>query len=456
MKRPLIVAIITLLALLLSQGYWLYNVYQADRSDMKAIVESRFETAIKLEMSARMTKKSFKNPNNAKWIIKSADEMTSEERARLKGDTITLSEAKERGLKGNFVDMMSQRIQDGLYNANRPLKLTVVDSIYKKLLSQQQLKASVQTVMYDSSRQPIHIIGSSKKWMFDRFETKMIPIGTRGLQYVRAYVTLPPSKIIKDLFYSLAITFLILMLSSASLFYFIKAIGKAHARLRERELSVHSAIHDLKAPLNTAYASIDFIAIQEKDPVKANVLNMGKSQIKRLTEIIESMLSLLKTSDGKQIINKTPIDIKPFIERSYQTTAQQYPDKHCVFQIKQTEDFPEVVNVDSLRLERCLGNLMENALKYSDDKVQITVVLSINNGWIQISVKDTGWGISKKDLKKIGRPFFRINHSDKPKLPGYGLGLSSVNLLVKEMKGVMSIQSKEGEGSAFCINLPIQ
>lgn len=217
-------------------------------------------------------------------------------------------------------------------------------------------------------------------------------------------------------------------------------------------MAVHSAIHDLKAPLNTAYASMDFIASQEKEPMKANILNIGKTQIRQLIEIIESMLSLLKTADGKEISKKSLIEIEPFIEQTYQEIAKLYPEKKALFKLEKSENFPDSIQADAIRLERCLRNLLENALKYSNNDVRITVVLTMQNNRLQIAVKDTGWGIPKKAQKKLGQQFFRV----KPARPGYGLGLCSVKFLAKEMGGSLDFHSKEGTGSTFFINLPAE
>lgn len=166
------------------------------------------------------------------------------------------------------------------------------------------------------------------------------------------------------------------------------------------------------------------------------------------------MLSLLKTVDGKESTRRPPIEIKPFIEQTYQAIARLYPNKNPLFKFEKSEDFPDMVQADTVRLERCLWNLLENALKYSDDDVRITVTLTIKNNHYRIAIKDTGWGIPKKAQKKLGQQFFRVKQADKPARPGYGLGLSSVKLLIREMGGFMTFQSEEGVGSTFFINLP--
>lgn len=453
MKRPTLIAITTLLALLLSLGYWLYIIYNVENNKLQEIVSGQFQAAIKLEMSGRMSKKKHKDPNNPKWFIKSASDMTPEERNKLNGDTITWPQVEQRNLEGNTADLLFQRMQDGLRNSDKPLRPTALDSIFNKLLANQNINATTLVVEYDSTRQIVCTAGKLSKHSQYKFQTELLPIGTQGLQYVQAYVK-ASSRITDIMQYSLIVSCLILIISTGCLYYLLKTIRKAHSRLREREMAVHSAIHDLKSPLNTAYASMDFIASLEKEPMKVKILNTGKTQIKQLIEIIESMLSLLKTADGKEIAQRSPIEIKSFIEQTYQAIARLYPNKKPLFMLEKSKDFPDVIQADTVRLERCLRNLLENALKYSNDDVRITVALTMHNNHYRIAIKDTGWGIPKKAQKKLGQQFFRVKQTDKPARPGYGLGLSSVKLLAKEMGGSMNFQSEEGVGSTFFINFP--
>ena len=112
MKHSLYIAAIMLLVLILSQGYWLYNIYNAEKYKTQEVLEELFEEAIKQEMSKRMVSNKPKDPNNPKRIIRRASDMTPEERAKLKGDTIIWPQIKNRNLKDNYADLLAQRMQE--------------------------------------------------------------------------------------------------------------------------------------------------------------------------------------------------------------------------------------------------------------------------------------------------------------------------------------------------------
>ena len=102
-----------------------------------------------------------------------------------------------------------------------------------------------------------------------------------------------------------------------------------------------------------------------------------------------------------------------------------------------------------------MRNLIENALSYSDTNVHITIRIETDRkGW-RLSVIDTGWGIPHKAIRRLGQQFFRVNPQGKPHVSGYGLGLSSVNLLMKELGGQIQVESQENKGSTFTLSFPI-
>ena len=95
MKREIGIVLFALLALLFTQGYELAYRYHQEDEDMKEEMKDAFQAAIRQELSGRMHNSKPKDPNNPKFIIRRAEDMTPEERANLKGDTIQLSEARE-------------------------------------------------------------------------------------------------------------------------------------------------------------------------------------------------------------------------------------------------------------------------------------------------------------------------------------------------------------------------
>ena len=101
-----------------------------------------------------------------------------------------------------------------------------------------------------------------------------------------------------------------------------------------------------------------------------------------------------------------------------------------------------------------MRNLLENAIKYSDDNVVIKLDISVIENHIQFTVEDNGWGIPRKYRRKIYRHFFRSPEAEKTQR-GYGVGLSQVKQIVEKHGGTIELQSQEGVGSIFTFTLPL-
>jgi two-component system sensor histidine kinase SenX3 len=101
-----------------------------------------------------------------------------------------------------------------------------------------------------------------------------------------------------------------------------------------------------------------------------------------------------------------------------------------------------------------IGNLLENAVKYSDEGSEVMVESRRDHGWIEITVTDTGVGIPPRDIDRIFERFYRVDRARSRDTGGTGLGLSIVRHVATNHSGEVTVHSREGEGSVFTIRLP--
>ncbi len=114
-----------------------------------------------------------------------------------------------------------------------------------------------------------------------------------------------------------------------------------------------------------------------------------------------------------------------------------------------------VVPMNGQLLEQAVGNLIDNAIKYSDPKTSVTVSCVRNGDFAEISVEDQGHGIEKKHLARIFERFYRVDQARSRALGGTGLGLAIVRHIVLAHGGSVSVDSAPGRGSIFRIRLPV-
>jgi two-component system phosphate regulon sensor histidine kinase PhoR len=108
-----------------------------------------------------------------------------------------------------------------------------------------------------------------------------------------------------------------------------------------------------------------------------------------------------------------------------------------------------VINADELHFSNVLYNLIDNAIKYSEDKPQITITSTNKNGHVIIKVADKGIGMSRDQQSKIFEQFYRIPTGNVHNVKGFGLGLSYVNTVVKRLNGTINVRSEKDKGSEF-------
>ncbi len=213
---------------------------------------------------------------------------------------------------------------------------------------------------------------------------------------------------------------------------------------------INNLTHELKTPvfsIGLASKILEEGISEEKKPV----LELIRRETDRLRRHIDKVLELASLESGKKIMQFSQLDFKPVLLRICEDfkTLSEYEKVDFDYEL-QGENYP--MRAETFHLENAIGNLLENAKKYSDDPV-IRLNAQIQKGKLIIAISDNGPGIPKKDQKRIFRKYYRIKNGDVHKVKGYGLGLSYVHKIVSMHRGTISVDSKLGEGTTFVISL---
>jgi PAS domain S-box-containing protein len=236
------------------------------------------------------------------------------------------------------------------------------------------------------------------------------------------------------------------------------------ALTKERELSelksrfVSMTSHEFRTPLTTIKQNVDLIdyALELKNPelkpAFASYFNRISSEIIRVTSLMNDMLLLGRIEAGKVEIIKKPVDLVKFSEQTIHRITSGREDGRTI-QL-QVVGVKQPVPADATLLEHILGNLLTNALKYSEGKPNPVVTISYELlSQVKISVKDFGIGIPLKDQKGLFASFYRATNVKN--IQGTGLGLSIVKEFIDMHGGTISVISDTNRGSEFILNLPV-
>lgn len=213
-----------------------------------------------------------------------------------------------------------------------------------------------------------------------------------------------------------------------------------------------NAAHELKTPLAVIKSSLQVLEMTP-NPEIADYKEFMQDTDTSLNRIIKTVESLLALANLRDI----PMDQRVELYTLLQQAVQELEKKARGSQVKLSVGQPVsgfVYGNPSL-LYRAFYNLIENAIKYNRRDGEITVSMDMNGKYAVIRVADTGYGIGEEDLVHIFEPFYRADKSRSQRIPGSGLGLAVVKMILDKHEGKIEVVSELNEGSTFTIYLPV-
>jgi signal transduction histidine kinase len=238
------------------------------------------------------------------------------------------------------------------------------------------------------------------------------------------------------------------------------ARAEADDAVRLRDEFLASASHDLRGPLTTlrGYAAMARRAIDADDSARAQTsLSNIESSTHRLTATLDELLDLAQLQAGQRLgLHLRMLDLLELV-RALAADAQVAAGDKVTINVRSalTELFGAW---DASRLERALGNIVNNAVKYSPDRADVVVAVDVertgSGSWALVRVEDHGVGIPASDLPHIFDRFHRAANVSS-KLPGTGLGLPGAREIIRQHGGDITVESQENQGSTFTVRLPL-
>jgi PAS domain S-box-containing protein len=213
--------------------------------------------------------------------------------------------------------------------------------------------------------------------------------------------------------------------------------------------------HELRTPLNAVlgFAGIALMRDDVSDPI-IMMLERIKLNSKRLLNLINDILDISRINSKRIEIVTRPVNLPELIRGWHQDFRQLAEEKGLALEFSLDPKLPATIIGDEERLTQITGNLVNNALKFTE-KGKIEIITEHRNNQWAIIIKDTGIGIPDIWQHLIFEEFRQVDSSSRRKYGGAGLGLSIVQKLCILMGGDVTVASKPGEGSTFTVTLPI-
>ncbi len=215
--------------------------------------------------------------------------------------------------------------------------------------------------------------------------------------------------------------------------------------------------HELRTPMNAILGFSQLLELNKKEPLTSSQ-QQGVTQIiragKHLLDLINEILDLSKIEAGKLALSIENVPLPPLIEETVNIILPLAEQRNIEIQNNCSRANPLFLYADFTRLKQVVLNLLTNAVKYNRTNGQVIIDVGVaSNGYVFVSITDTGEGIPTEKLDQLFEPFNRLN-ADAQGITGTGIGLTITKRLVELMEGNITVTSQPGKGSSFTIQLP--
>ena len=222
-----------------------------------------------------------------------------------------------------------------------------------------------------------------------------------------------------------------------------------------RQQFVSNVSHELKTPLSSIKVLSESILLQEEVPKEMYVefLHDINSEIDRMSAIINDLLTLVKLDQKEIPLNFAETDLNKVMEDIIKRMTTLAAAKQI--QIHYSKEKEVLAEADEMKLTLAISNLVDNAIKYTPEGGNVTVVLDADHQNAFITVTDTGIGIPEDEINRIFERFYRVDKTRDRETGGTGLGLSITYATVMMHNGSIKVNSKEEEGTSIQMRIPL-
>jgi len=209
--------------------------------------------------------------------------------------------------------------------------------------------------------------------------------------------------------------------------------------------------HELKTPVGALAVLAEALADNDDPEVTKRLANRMVDEAHRASSTIDDLLELSRIELGGVAVREA-LDLGLVIAESVSRCRPAAERRGITIEVE--EQPPMMVLGDSRQLVSALTNLVDNAVKYSDDGKSISVWMRHKGSTVEVSVADQGVGIPARDLDRIFERFYRVDRGRSRVTGGTGLGLAIVRHVATNHRGDVRVESREGEGSTFTLSIP--
>lgn len=444
LKYIFFISAITACVIILFQLYWVYYTYKTGERNFIRAATYALEKSIdiyQLQQNQLPTSLKYKDPTLTVFMrtIPNRDSIaldTPKVIKRFHAEFVTVSIDKNH--LSEVQTLMARLLSQQMH---KPLNADTLNTIFQQQLQKENNGAAFRLIILKNHP----IIPAGKIAATVNFYKSPIVVEARLLQ--------PGLFFLKQNTLPVLVSITLILLSAGSLFYMGTIIRKQMSLDGMKNDFINNITHEFRTPLSILKSSNEALASfgAAEEPEKlARYLQINSLTLDKLDLNIERVLEIGRYEHDINLATCDPVDLHSLINQLINRL-----DLHDDTMIRVNYNLPfSLVNTDSFIIDTILTNLIDNALKYSKNKISIEININpVPKGW-QLQVADNGLGMENVHLPYIFDKFYRIPAGDIHEIKGYGLGLNYVQQLVGALKGKISVSSQVNKGTIFTIEFP--
>ena len=442
---------VALAAIISLQVLWLYNMYLSYRRSTANLIAFTLSQAIDYELISRHDQ--LGGPTSSSRTLLTVEK-----------DTSTMREVKIVTEDTTIVRLYNAAYRHQENKANQfafkyliPLNIHTLDSIFTQLLMENQLPVK-QTVieLYDRDRNDTIRTGCLVRTIgWQCYETETLFVDLVDSIGIKAYVQTPYAALFRLMLLQLILSAILIFSVVVCLFRLSQTIFRQYQAELIKKGFVDAMTHELKRPIGSSLFMLEYLQHHIRNnnlSLAGELLDDSVFALKKLNRYVEKIQEISRGEAGEMELMKESIPLLLFFTQ-LKEKYESLQDKNISIHLQIEKDIL-FVN-DKVHFSNIMENLTENSIKYSGERVSIEIKAFQKDNTLYIIHRDNGWGISDSEVGRIFDKFYRGKSVEKRRKSGFGLGLSYVKIVVDQMGGTISVNSKEKQFTEFTLLLPI-
>ena len=285
-------------------------------------------------------------------------------------------------------------------------------------------------------------------------ESKMLSLDFEEKRSLQLVLINPMKNIFSQMGYLLFGSLLLTLICLYGLWFLFHTLAQQKQLLQVKNDFFGHTAHELKRPVAQLHMALEAIArpaIDENKLKKARYIAIMKEATQDMSEKIGMIMTLSMAEEGVFRLNYSDFDLIELIE-TLKEKFTAFTEKTVSIQFDGVEE-KMIIHADHDHIRQTIANLIDNAIKYSNDTVVVSISVSRLNGNLMLCVKDNGIGIAADKISSVFEKYTRINSA--PGSPsGFGIGLSYVKAVIEKHAGRIEVLSELSKGTEFRVYLP--